>query len=102
MQQRRQKPKKLEGDLPQRVSEVFSDERVRPAQTYKGIIKSACAMKGLDITPDHAERLVWRARGDGRSESLRVSTTSEFIMVAVFAARTASRAPAPESAAALV
>ena len=52
--------KGLEQDLVQRVSEVFSDEQVRAPQGYLNIIRSACAVDGLNLASDDAER-IWRA-----------------------------------------
>lgn len=52
--------KALEDDLVRRVSGVFSEEQVKPPNSFLDLIRLACSAEGLDLEADDAERL-WRA-----------------------------------------
>lgn len=52
--------KAQEAELVHRVSAVFTENQIRPPNSYLEVIRSACSAKDLPMTADDAERL-WRA-----------------------------------------
>jgi hypothetical protein len=59
-QEAKENTKAVEADLVRRVSEVFTEDEVRPPGSYLDVIKAACDADGLTLAPGDAER-IWRA-----------------------------------------